>query len=130
MVANSRAFFIPKRFFDLVKYAKAAVLKSPCRSKTASKLLLRSLCKNATRAAKALGQHHAFPICFLSKVIISLIYGWFSIRGANSDFMSQLIFALGWLVLRAASAGRAITMSPSALGFIIKMFLKLSAISG
>jgi len=43
--------------------------------------------------------------------------------------MSQLIFASGKLLRKPVRAGKAKTMSPSELGFIIRMFLKLFGIS-
>jgi hypothetical protein len=44
--------------------------------------------------------------------------------------MSQLILASGKLRPKAESAGKAKTMSPRELGFIIKIFLKASCIHG
>lgn len=38
--------------------------------------------------------------------------------------MSQVIFASGKLLRKAVSAGKARTMSPNELGFIIKIFSK------
>jgi hypothetical protein len=60
--------------------------------------------------------------------MISVRCGWFLRSGANSGRMSQLILTSGKLLRKAERAGKARTMSPSELGFIIKMFFKLSDI--
>src|SRR5512136_822270 len=76
----------------------------------------------------AAGLHHAFANDLRSKRMISSRCGWPSINGANSGRISQLIFACGKLRRSDDNAGNAMTMSPSALGLMSRIFLYISDI--